>query len=554
VTASSLSGMPDRIRTEFGRHGVRVVDIQTKVYPEETNFLVYVPRSDFIRAVEAGNDLDDLLQEEGLRAFVVVRKASEEDLETTYGPILGVHDQHVSELVRLINSRSRVSQIQPSLSYVKDASTSLTTITSPRHHLVFGRRGAGKTALLVEAQRILSAEGDLICWANIQTLRRESPHRVFLHVVEEICNVIISALESRGSKSHIMLMAGELASEATKLLSSSSDSDDYPAQRLIPLVQKMLRRFTDSYGNALYIFLDDFYYVSRSSQPLILDMLHGCVRDCNAWLKIASIRHLTRWYQSSPPAGLQTGQDADVLDLDVTLQDPGRAKRFLESVLREYAHASGVARLSSVFQLKALDRLVLASGAVPRDYLVLCASAIKKAQSRSNARVVGVQDVNQAAGDAAQVKVQELEDDLASNLGTAQRTLSALQILRTFCLEEKQSTYYRLGFKDKERNPAAYNVMTDLLDLRLLHLLDASVSEAHAAGERSEAYMLDLSQFSGSRLKRGLRVLDIEDGKIVSRGTRGNEGPIRRGDTPRQALSILRAAPVFDLELLEDLA
>ena len=151
--------------------------------------------------------------------------------------------------------------------------------------------------------------------------------------------------------------------------------------------------------------------------------------------------------------------------------------------------------MTSLFTGTALDRLVLASGAVPRDYLVLCSASIRKAQARQKARLVGVQDVNQAAGDAAQVKIQELEDDLASNLGTAERTIKALQVLRRFCLEETGITYFRIDFKDKESYPAEYNLLADLLDVRLLHLLDASVSHPHSAGERSEAYMLDLSQF-----------------------------------------------------------
>jgi hypothetical protein len=138
-------------------------------------------------------------------------------------------------------------------------------------------------------------------------------------------------------------------------------------------------------------------------------------------MKIASIRHLTRWFQSSPPLGLETTHDAEHLNLDVTLQEPRRAKDFLESILTQYAQRVGVSALNRLFHGKALDRLVLASGAVPRDYLLLASGAISKAQGRVNAKLVGVQDVNQAAGDAAQVKLQELEEDMASNVDSAAR-------------------------------------------------------------------------------------------------------------------------------------
>jgi hypothetical protein len=310
-----------------------------------------------------------------------------------------------------------------------------------------------------------------------------------------------------------------------------------------------MQRFLTTGDLQQYVFIDDFYYIARTDQPRVLDMLHGCIRDTNVWLKIASIRHLTRWFQSSPPLGLQTIHDADHINLDVTLQDPKRAKLFLEDILQQYSRRVGIASLSRIFHGKALDRLVLASGAVPRDYLVLASSAIDKAKIRPGSKLVGAQDVNQAAGDAAQVKVQELEEDMASNVDTAERTLRALKVIRDFCLDEKSFTYFLVGYRDKEDRPLHYNVLTDLLDVRLIHLIDAGVSDPHAAGHRSEAFMLDLSQFSGSRLKQGIQVLDYVRGKIVSHRTRSAEAR-KTGDTPLQVIAILRGAPTMELERL----
>ena len=76
--------------------------------------------------------------------------------------------------------------------------------------------------------------------------------------------------------------------------------------------------------------------------------------------------------------------------------------------------------------------------------------------------------------------------------------------------------------------------------------LNASVSDTHQSGERSEVYMLDLSQFSGERFKKYLKVLDFEEGHIVLRET-GTTRPPRVGDTPRRLITILRSAPEFEL-------
>ncbi|MET7276079.1 hypothetical protein ABZS59_33715 [Streptomyces flaveolus] len=541
------------------RSGIWVADIATREYPDETNYIVYVRENDVPDAAVIGNELDEEISSPGNRAFVIVRKAPDELLEKEMRPLAsGVQDSRSTDLGNLISARSRVSEAQPSLSYVKDADRNLFAVTTPRHHLIFGRRGAGKSALLVEAKRSLDSESNISSWTNMQTLRNEPAGRVFLHVVEDLLQAVVTRQQRIRSQSPISVQAVDVYEEVRSLLSVESPAPDWPT-RLIPKVQRTLKRFLDANGLRLYIFVDDFYYIPRGDQPMLLDMLHGCVRDCDAWLKIASIRHLTKWWQSSPPLGLQTMHDADLLDLDVTLQDPGRAKRFLESILTEYARHVGIPSLSRIFSSPALDRLVLASGGVPRDYLILAQSSILKAQRRQKSKLVGVQDVNQAAGDAAQAKVQELEEDMASDIQSATRTLDALKRVRAFCLEETSHTYFLIGYRDKENAPSCYNVLTDLLDLRLIHLVDDGVSDPHSAGHRSEAYMLDLSQFSGSRLKQGIRVLDFQAGNIISRKTRGSyrgksESSPKVGDTPLRAIAILRTAPTFTLDRVADLA
>lgn len=542
----------DFIKHEFMVRGkIRVLDIIVRAYPEEINYIVYVDETDLLRAAKIGNELDDEVSSTELQAFVVVRKASK-DLTASkgYAPLTaGVKDERASELIRLISARSRVSEAQPSLSYIRDVRYNLSAVTAGRHHLIFGRRGAGKTALLVEAKRRITNDGHLSCWINMQTLRRESPPRVFLYVLDEVLRTVVARQQHYRPDSVVSAVAAELYEQVRRLLAGAT-TEQAMADLLIPRVQGLLRRFLEQEARHLYIFIDDFYFLPRAHQPQVLDMLNSCVRDCEAWLKVASIRHLTRWFQSSPPMGLQTIQDADLITLDVTLQDPRGAKTFLESILHEYCRTVEIGSLTKIFHGNALDRLVLASGAVPRDYLVLASNAILSAQHRQKARLVGAQDVNQAAGDAVQGKIQELEEDMASDVESARRTIGALNIVRRFCLDEHSHTYFLVDYRDKEANPRQYNVLTDLMSVRLIHLIDAGVSHAHAAGQKYEAFMLDLSQYSGLRLKHRIQVLDFSGGRIVSRRTRV-AGERRVGDTARQVVQILRGAPTLRLELFE---
>ncbi|MET7820503.1 hypothetical protein [Micromonospora zamorensis] len=551
MSVTPADDIPAFIRHEFERRGgVDVLDIVVRAYPDETNFIVMVRESDLPTAAQIGNELDEEISSPENRAFIIARKAPTELIESKSTPFTaGVLDERALDLQGLISARSRVSEALPSLSYVRDATLNLSAVTAARHQLIFGRRGAGKTALLVEARNRLGGSSALSCWVNMQTLRNESPERVFLYVIDDALAEVVAHQRLLRPHSQAGVLASALYQQVQGMLARPAVTQE-EVSRIIPSMQRVLKRFLDASGLRLYIFVDDFYYLPRTHQPLLLDMLHGCVRDCDAWLKIASIRHLTRWWQSSPPLGLQTMHDADLLDLDVTLQDPAKAKSFLETILIRYAENVGVPTLSRLFHSAAIDRLVLASGAVPRDFLILAGSSIEKARQRPKAKLVGVQDVNQAAGDAAQVKIQELEEDMASNVASARRTVEALKVVRNFCLEDTSHTYFLIGYRQKENHAHLYNVLTDLLDLRLIHLVDSGVSDPHSAGHRFEAFMLDLSQFSGSRLKQGIRVLDFSGGKIVSRKTKGASvgGVDRSGDSPLKVIAILRAAPVFDLE------
>jgi hypothetical protein len=538
------------IKRRFSDAAVEIQSIERRDYPGEAIFVVYVDDQQFDRAAQLGNDLDSELETIDFKGFVTVRKvhapAGNENIQVTKG----VNDPRVNDFVSLISARSRTSEVLPSLSYVPDASNKILTAVAPRHHLIFGRRGAGKTALMVEAKRIIENEGSFSVWVNLQTLRNESAAGAFLFICQRICDCIEMAYSKKIKVPHVLIAAMGLREDLEKLSSVDAGLGE-KVNSLVPRMQLLIRRFLDSSATRLYLFLDELHYLSLVEQPKLLDLLHGATRDCDAWLKIAGIKHLSRWFQTNPLMGLQTGHDADHIDLDITLENPTRGKIFLEEVLRSYSKHLGIFSLGGVFSPESLDRLVIASGAVPRDYLVLSAQAVRQAQRREKARLVGVQDVNRAAGDAAKIKIAELEDDAASAENPTGAILKGLLRVRSFCIDEKNFSYFRVDFRDKELFPVEYSMIEELMDLRLIHLVDPSLSDEREAGRRSEVYMLDLSQFSGQRLKRKLKVLDFESGHLVQKET-GTNKSAKIADTGRQRLAILRRGPLFELKLFKE--
>ena len=539
------------IQNRFSEVGIEIQSIEKKDYPGESIFVVHTTEDDFDRAARVGNTLDHELAAQGFDGFVAVRKAEREVKSVITRLKDGIKDPKATELVNLLTARSRTSEVQPSLSYVPDTAQNILTAITPRHHLIFGRRGTGKTALMVEAKQRIEREGCLSYWINIHTHRGESAHRIFVWVCRNVCEQMQVFYSKKKRIPQLLALISKLQDDADKLLTEKEISTD-EVSRLVPYMQNVIRQFADTNATRFYIFLDDLHYLPSAEQPKLLDLVHGAVRDSDAWLKVTGIRHLTRWFQAKPSLGLQTGHDADPIDLDVTLEEPSQAKNFLEEVFLSYAKYTGILSLSSVLSRTALDRLVLASGAVPRDYLTLSARAISQAQTRENAQRVGVQDVGKVAGDAAEVKISELEEDVASAKGTTNKVIAGLRQIRRFCIDEKNCTFFRVDFRDKESQPDAYDIIRELMDGRLIHLVRASLSDIQEAGRRYEVYMLDLSQFSSERLKLRLKVLDFQAGYIVFRVT-GTTNEPTIGNTSKRLSGILRRGPLFDLKQLSDM-
>jgi|GEM_PF-1316383 len=538
----------DLVVDYLSRTEISALQLEIRQYPEETIFVVYVSDSQFRAALNVAPEIDKSFRAVGFPGFVTFRKASdaEEKKSETKG-LRGVAHPRADDLANLLTARSRTSEVQPSLEYVRDASNKLDVIITARNHLIFGRRGAGKTTLMVEAKRRLDEASHATVWVNMQTHRHSSPEVVFLWVLSGIIERLQTYFGERQPR--VLAELSELKQSVDGLLAQQSVARK-DATRLVPHAQRIVKRFISTGGCRLYIFLDDLHYISRDHQPILLDMVHGVTRDIDAWIKVACIKHLSRWFEHNPPTGLQTGHDADHVELDLTLEAPAEAKAFLDQVLNVYSSHVGLNSAKSIFSDEAMNRLFLASGAVPRDYLVLAAATIRIAKARPNARLVGVQDVNRAAGEQSKVKIAELEDDAASQAdGGARAIIRALSRVRAFCLDETRYTFFKVDFRDKEQRQAEYGLIQGLLDVRIVHLIASSLSDKREAGRRGEVFMLDLSQFTGERFKKKIHVLDFVGSHLVLKETSSSK-PDKKGDTSSRLLELLRLGPTLGLDTL----
>jgi hypothetical protein len=245
-----------------------------------------------------------------------------------------------------------------------------------------------------------------------------------------------------------------------------------------------------------FVFVDDLYQISRDSQPRVLGYLHRLLKDSGIWLKVGSIRYATTTYVASdPPVGMQEGHDSHAIALDRQFALYGTTKKFLESILHQIA-ASVDMDTTRLFTEGAMDRLMLASGGVVRDYLRLAGESIKQAKNRgpstkSGTHRVTVEDVNAAAGQIAPSKFDDLKLD-SPHQATA---LTKLVLdLTEFC-RDRRSAYFLADSQDRELDEQ----MRALQHLRFTHLLAQSETIPDAKSQRFNVYLLDAAQLSAQR-------------------------------------------------------
>ena len=307
---------------------------------------------------------------------------------------------------------------------------------------------------------------------------------------------------------------GAEVSSSTTQKSSSGTQAEYTSRKIEALhrnimrYQEMFARLSRLAGGPSFLLLDDLYHLRLSDQANVVDYFHRIAKGSNLWLKIGTIRHRSRWYVlGHPPIGMKLGDDADEIDLDVTLEKYDVTKAFLMKLLSQFANEAGVA-LPTIMADGARDRLVLACGGVARDFLTIFNRSVQVARERlisgKTARGVkiGSEDVNVAAGQQGTYK----EEDFNRDTGTddRDRLISNFNEIVNFCTMKTKANCILI---EKDMTSPHVETINELVDLKFLHRAKFRVTVRDRTGRLYDAYMLDLSQYAGERARRDFEMV-----------------------------------------------
>lgn len=493
----------------------------------------------------------------------------------------------VDRLVTLVEEATRATSDSPRR-FIEPARGTLDRAKSRRHHLIFGRRGSGKTSLLRKAGADLTLRRIPTAFIDLEAFKGHTYPDVLLSILIETLNAFDRWLETAGLspasktsfwrrllggtpdrppfdrkkvddvrgllRNHIneltrllhsedeaqltsrasvgAKISSETAAEAKSSLSvngigasggiSAKSTQSLDASREVTEAsrrskvnflhrciidfQKLFERIVELSGSDAYIFLDDLYHIARRDQAHVLDYFHRIVKGRSVWLKAGTIRHRTDWYHhGDPPIGLKLGDDCDDIDLDITLEKYEIAKRFLLQVLDQLIVEAGLDGHDQLLAAGGVDRLVLASGGVARDFLTIFRKAIDVARERGETyrgERINAEDVNVAAGEHDTAKRDELKRDTLEERAQLEK---ALRVIQDFCIENSVNCF----LVERDRESAGQELLGELVDLRFVHVVESRTTAREVPGRLFTAYMLDISQYTGERRRRELEMISF---------------------------------------------
>lgn len=483
----------------------------------------------------------------------------------------------VTKLVTYIEENLRASPIS-GLPFV-DARLHRTRLVSRQNHVVFGRRGAGKTSLLSSTSQ---QDTHVDIYLNLESYKDITFPNIVIHMLAALFSALLQEVEeafpwfwhfgARKIKRQIARTIEELnqslhepdaelrqisttegvhrgveaapsiggitakgttsrnrTSEVKREISRSKI--DYLRLQLTTYM-KLLSSISALFSNKpIFLIMDDYYFVSKTTQPELVDYFHRLTKGTALYIKLATIKYRSKLYRRTAEqyVGVELGHDIFEIDMDYTLDNFVELQAFMRELL-ERAIEQSKARISvdEMFAGDGFSQLCLASGGVPRDFLslfvTLANQAVSSNQPIGKVQVTGAAIANVASKFASMQQDSGDDDDVL---------LNCLYAIKRYVYDERRTNAFLVAKADLDKYPEGRQATRELVDLRLIHLVDGNISKAPSDGRRYEAYIIDLGLYDNSRPRN---FNQIEPGQRDEKS--------RKDD--------LRASPVFELAWLQE--
>ena len=463
--------------------------------------------------------------------------------------------ERLTKLRLVINENLRVQRGgAESIPYI-DVANVLNDIAARHNHVIFGRRGCGKTLLLqFSAQH---TDDSIRCiYLNCEDFKKHSFPNVLIQILDALFAELLHHLtgwfgrkkksrdligsirskltdlegqadqqeseirESESAESSTSSSVGVGASSAPASLSASMGAaDEYKTQverrykhredkireldTWLPELKAQIREFFElSTGvKAVFLQVDDYYHLSRSDQPFVMDYLHRLCKDLPLYFKLATLRHASILYADrvGQPIGAQERHDYQPINIDFTLADLRRTQEQNRTILYEFGRLAQMSQqeIDDLFKGDGFPRLVLAGGGVPRDCLSLFLEVLDAVQSGD--KRIGKDDVRILSRSNFERRIEELKQD---SEGREQDILiRGIYVLRKFCID-KRTNVFLVSEQMMQQQDRVRDLIYRLLDYRIVHNAGGALTHKSQPGTY-QAFVIDIGCYAHMRKLHG---------------------------------------------------
>jgi hypothetical protein len=486
-----------------------------------------------------------------------------------------VEEAKLSRLRELITEGLRVQRDGDSIKYI-NVGHALEDASARANHVIFARRGCGKTLLLHDSRGKLRAEIRSI-YLNCEDFKQHTFPNVLIEILKALFTEIDNNIngwfgKKARTKAIVKQILGRLNTmhqapdarteqvketsdqESNKKMSGaiSAGKSNFKAkfaagaatrtnlnteltferhkeklQELdlwLPELKANLKEFFAISTNVRAIFLqiDDLYHLRRADQAFIVDYIHRLCKDVPLYFKIATIRHASSLYlaRRGQPIGAQERHDYQPINIDYTFSDFTRTESQNRHILTEYGRRAGLneRELESLFKGEGFSRLVMAGGGVPRDVL----SLFLEAMSSLHGEQIGKDEVRVLSRPNLERRIEELKQDAHTDEQAA--LIAGIYVLREFCLN-KRTNVFLVPEQLLQKDEGMKSLFNRLLDYRIIHQAASALTHKSTSGN-FQAFAIDIGAYAHFRKMQGrFSEIDVSD---------------------RAAKDKMRSAPVLD--------
>ncbi len=441
-----------------------------------------------------------------------------------------------------------------------DTASALSKANSKQNHVIFGRRGCGKSLLLEQSKRTVDVTTKVI-YLNCEDFKNHSFPNVLIEILDSVfeelerhvngyfgrkrrCKQILSDI--RHKLSTLKVEADEQTSKIKEFTASESStgvdagasvldkqinlsySDKHGAKAAIEReyqqadskiqklnlilvdIKKQVREVFElsSSVNAIFIHLDDFYHLQRTVQPHVMDYIHRLCKGVPLFFKVATLRHASVLFadRNGQPTGAQERHDYQPLNVDFTLQDVVTTEKQLKQIFYAFGEKAllSTEAFDHLFRGEGFRRLVLAGGGVPRDCLSILVELLSGPEGLASR--IGKDDVRALSFTNFEHRIEDLKRD--SEHFEQDSLLRGIYVLREFCLQ-KRTNIFMVSEKTLREHDSLKELINRLLDYRIIHSVGTAYTHKSKPGSY-QAFMIDIGSYAFLRKLHGkLQEIDL---------------------------------------------